>query len=146
MSIRKGGSLMIIVSACLAGLHCRYDGGEKSNEMVIRLVAEGKAIPVCPEQLGGLTTPRLPCEITNGRVMRKDGVDVTAEFKRGAREALTLAELASAKSAILKARSPSCGCGLIYDGSFSEKMIPGDGIFSALCKANGIDIRTDEDL
>ncbi len=100
---------MIIVSACLAGLHCRYDGGEKSNAEVIRLVAEGKAIPVCPEQLGGLTTPRLPCEIVNGRVMRKDGVDVTAEFERGAQDALTLAKLAGASEAILKAKSPSCG-------------------------------------
>lgn len=137
---------MIIVSACLAGLHCRYDGGDKSNQEVIRRVAEGEALPVCPEQLGGLTTPRLWCEIVDGRVIRKDGVDVTAEFERGAREALHLAEMAGAKSAILKARSPSCGCGLIYDGSFSGKVIPGDGIFSALCKANGINTRAEEDL
>jgi uncharacterized protein YbbK (DUF523 family) len=137
---------MIIVSACLAGLHCRYDGGEKSNDEVIRLVAEGKAIPVCPEQLGGLSTPRLPCEIVNGKVMRKDGMDVTAEFERGAHDALTLAKLAGAKSAILKAKSPSCGSGHIYDGSFSGSVIPGDGVFAALCRQNGISLQTEEDL
>jgi len=137
---------MIIVSACLAGLHCRYDGGEKSNDEVIRLVAEGKAIPVCPEQLGGLSTPRLPCEIVNGKVMRKDGMDVTAEFERGAQDALTLAKLAGAKSAILKAKSPSCGAGRIYDGSFSGSVIPGDGLFANLCRQNGISLQTEEDL
>lgn len=137
---------MIIVSACLAGMHCRYDGGEKSNNEVIRLVAEGKAIPVCPEQLGGLPTPRLPCEIVNGKVMRKDGMDVTAEFERGAQDALTLAKLSGAKSAILKAKSPSCGAGFIYDGSFSGSVIPGDGVFAALCRQNGLSLQTEEDL
>ncbi len=137
---------MIIVSACLAGMHCRYDGGEVSNDDVLRLVTEGKAIPVCPEQLGGLTTPRLPCEIVNGRVMRQDGVDVTAEFERGARDALSLVRLAGTREAILKARSPSCGAGLIYDGTFSHTVTPGDGIFAALCRAEGISLRTEEDL
>ena len=137
---------MIIVSACLAGLHCRYDGGEKTNDEVLRLVAEGKAIPVCPEQAGGLTTPRLPCEIVNGRVMRKDGVDVTAEFEHGAQDCLALARLAGAKSAILKAKSPSCGAGRIYDGTFSGTVIPGDGVFAALCRWEGLHLRTEEDL
>lgn len=137
---------MIIVSACLAGMHCRYDGGEKSNEEVMRLVAEGKAIPLCPEQLGGLTTPRLPCEIVNGRVMRKDGVDVTAEFERGARDSLAMARLVGANEAILKAKSPSCGAGRIYDGTFSGKVVPGDGVFAAMCRQEGITLRTEEDL
>lgn len=137
---------MIIASACLAGLHCRYDGGEVSNDDVLRLVTEGKAIPVCPEQLGGLTTPRLPCEIINGRVLRQDGVDVTAEFERGARDALSLVRLAGTREAILKARSPSCGAGLIYDGTFSHTVTSGDGIFAALCRAEGISLRTEEDL
>jgi uncharacterized protein YbbK (DUF523 family) len=110
---------MVIVSACLAGLRCRYDGSKKACEAVMRLVAEGKAIPVCPEQLGGLPTPRLPAEIRGGRVVRQDGVDVTAEFSRGAEEVLKLAKLAGATTAILKARSPSCGSGKIYDGSFT---------------------------
>lgn len=137
---------MIIVSACLAGLHCRYDGGEKSHNEVIRLVAEGKAIPVCPEQAGGLTTPRLPCEIINGRVIRKDGGDVTTEFEHGARECLALAKLAGVNEAILKAKSPSCGVAMIYDGTFSGRLVPGDGVFAALCRQEGITLRTEEDL
>jgi uncharacterized protein YbbK (DUF523 family) len=136
---------MLIVSACLAGLHCRYDGAEKPCEAVIRLVAEGRAIPVCPEQLGGLPTPRQPSEINGGRVIRKDGLDVTAEFQQGAREALKLARLVGAKTAILKAKSPSCGCGKIYDGSFSGALIDGNGIFAQLCKENGIEVKTEEE-
>jgi uncharacterized protein YbbK (DUF523 family) len=137
---------MIIVSACLAGLHCRYDGGEKTNEIVTRLVVEGKAIPLCPEQLGGLSTPRLPAEIRGEQVVRRDGADVTAEFQYGAQESLKIVLLCGAKKAILKAKSPSCGCGKIYDGSFSGTVIAGDGIFAALCKENGIDVKTEEDL
>jgi len=137
---------MIIVSACLAGLNCRYDGAAKPCETVIRLVAEGKAIPLCPEQLGGLATPRLPAEIRGGRVIRKDGADVTEQFRRGAQEALKLAQLVGAKNAILKARSPSCGCGEIYDGSFSGKVVPGDGVFAELCRLNGMDVKTEEEI
>lgn len=137
---------MIIVSACMAGLHCRYDGGEKTNDTVKQLLAAGKAIPVCPEQLGGLTTPRLPCEIKDGRVVRRDGADMTAEFTRGAAECLALAGLVGAQTAILKADSPSCGCGSIYDGSFTGRRVPGDGVFAALCKASGIIVKTEEDL
>lgn len=137
---------MIIVSACLAGLHCRYDGAEKPYAEVIRLVAEGKAIPVCPEQLGGLPTPRQPSEINGGQVIRKDGVDVTAEFQQGAREALKLAQLVGAKTAILKAKSPSCGSGKIYDGSFSGTLIAGDGILAQMYKENGIEVKTEEEI
>lgn len=137
---------MIIVSACLVSLHCRYDGAEKPCAEVIRLVAEGKAIPVCPEQLGGLPTPRLPSEINGDRVVRKDGVDVTAEFQQGAREALNLAQLVGAKTAILKAKSPSCGSGKIYDGSFSGVLIDGDGILAQTCKDNGIEVKTEEEI
>jgi uncharacterized protein YbbK (DUF523 family) len=137
---------MIIVSACLAGLHCRYDGSEKPCAEVIRLVAEGKAIPICPEQLGGLPTPRQPSEINGDRVIRKDGGDVTAEFQQGAREALKLAQLVGAKTAILKAKSPSCGSGKIYDGSFSGTLIAGDGILAKMCKENGIEVKTEEEI
>ncbi|GAP22251.1 DUF523 domain-containing protein [Leptolinea tardivitalis] len=137
---------MIIVSACLAGVHCRYDGNAKPCEAVIRLVAEGKAIPVCPEQLGGLTTPRQSSEIVNGRVWMRDGTDVTGAFTRGAQEAINLARLAGATSAILKARSPSCGVGRVYDGTFTGRLIPGDGIFAALCRENGLSVKTEEDL
>jgi uncharacterized protein YbbK (DUF523 family) len=137
---------MIIVSACLAGVHCRYDSGEKTCDPVICLVAEGKAIPLCPEQLGGLTTPRQPCEAIGYRVISKDGTDVTEAFHNGAHEALKIASLVGAKTAILKSRSPSCGSGFIYDGTFTGKLVPGDGIFAALCKANGIEVTTEEDL
>ena len=136
----------IIVSACLAGLRCRYDGETKPCEKVVEMVAAGKALPVCPEQLGGLPTPRVPAEMRGGRVMRQDGVDVTAEFIRGAQESLMLAQLVGATKAILKSRSPSCGSEAIYDGSFSGKLIPGDGVTAALFKANGIHVITEEDL
>jgi uncharacterized protein YbbK (DUF523 family) len=112
----------------------------------MRLVAEGKAIPVCPEQLGGLPTPRLPAEISGDKVIRKDGVDVSEAFNRGAQEALKLAKLVGAQAAILKARSPSCGSGKIYDGSFTGKLVEGDGVFAGLCKQNGIDVKTEEDV
>lgn len=137
---------MIIVSACLANVLCRYNGVAKPNEEIMRLVAEGKALPVCPEQLGGLSTPRLPAEIRNGRVVSKDGADVTAKFERGAQEALKLARLACARTAILKSKSPSCGCGKIYDGTFSGILVDGDGVFTALCKQVGMDVMTEEDL
>ncbi len=137
---------MLIVSACLANIHCRNDGAAKPNEVVLRLVAEGKAIPVCPEQMGGLTTPRLPAEIRGGRVIRKDGKDVSTEFARGAQEALKLAQLTGAYSAILKSRSPSCGSGKIYDGSFSGQLVDGDGIFTALCKQAGIEVKSEDEV
>jgi uncharacterized protein YbbK (DUF523 family) len=136
----------IIVSACLAGLNCRYDGAAKPCEKVMQLVAEGRAMPVCPEQLGGLPTPRQSSEREGERVLRKDGADVTAEFIRGAEEALKLAKMVGATQAILKAKSPSCGCNLIYDGTFSGTLVPGDGVFAALCKANGITVKSEEDL
>lgn len=136
---------MIIVSACLADVHCRYDGASKPCEAVIRLVAEGKAIPVCPEQLGGLPTPRVSAEIIGKRVIRKDGMEVTEAFQNGAREALKIARLAGAKTAILKARSPSCGRGKIYDGSFTGRLVDGDGVFAKACKQAGMEVRTEEE-
>jgi uncharacterized protein YbbK (DUF523 family) len=137
---------MIIVSACLADVRCRYDGAGKPCQEVIRLVAEGKAIPACPEQLGGLPTPRAPAEISGGKVIRKDGVDVSDEFNRGAQEALKLAKLVGANTAILKARSPSCGSGQIYDGSFTGTLITGNGVFAELCRNNGIGVKTEEEI
>jgi len=137
---------MIIVSACLAGVGCHYDGAAKPCEAVIRLVAEGQAVPLCPEQLGGLPTPRAPAEITGSQVIRKDGVELTEEFIRGAREALKIARLVGAKTAILKARSPSCGSGKIYDGSFSGRLVDGDGLFAELCKQEGIEVKNEEEI
>jgi uncharacterized protein YbbK (DUF523 family) len=140
------GETMIIVSACLAGIRCRYDGNSKPCEVVIRMVSEGKAIPVCPEQLGGLTTPRMPAEQIGEKVIRRDSVDVTTEFTRGAQEALKIARLVEARSAILKARSPSCGSGKVYDGSFTGRLVDGNGVFAEACKNNGIDVKTEEEI
>lgn len=137
---------MKIVSACLAGINCRYDGASKPNAKIIKLVKAGKAIPVCPEQLAGLPTPRQQAEQKNGRVFTVGGTDVTAIFERGALEALKIAKKASCEEAILKARSPSCGVGKIYDGSFSGKLAGGDGIFTKLLKKQGINCITEEEL
>ena len=137
---------MKIVSACLAGINCRYNGGSKPNQKVIELVKKGEAIPVCPEQLAGLTTPRTPTEEKDGRIITKDGKDLTKEFQKGAQEALKIAKLSNCKEAILKSKSPTCGCGKIYDGSFSGNLINGDGVFTKLLKENNIKVITEEDL
>ena len=135
-----GEKYMYIVSACLAGVDCKYKGGNNINEDVVKLVKEGKAILVCPEQMGGLKTPRLPSEIKGDKVFRSDGKDVTLEYKKGAEEALKVAKLVGSKKAIFKVKSPSCGCGKIYDGTFSGKLIDGDGVTTKLFKENGIEV------
>jgi len=137
---------MKIVSACLVGINCRYDGKSKPCQKVINLVKSGKAIPVCPEILGGLPTPRTPAEQKNNKVITKDGKDVTYQYIKGAKEGLVIAKLVKAKQAILKARSPSCGSNKIYDGSFSNRLVKGDGIFTRLLKRNGIKVVTEEDI
>ena len=136
-----------VVSACLAGVRCRYDGTDHLVYEVTRLVASGKALPICPEQLGGLSTPRPPAEIIGGdgktvlqgraRVVAKGGVDVTKAFLTGAREALKLARLISAKKAVTKDCSPSCGSAYIYRGN---EIIPGKGVMVALFEMEGIDV------
>ena len=130
----------ILVSACLLGVNCRYDGGGKAIEALPALMELAELIPVCPEILGGLPTPRMPSERRDGRVVAKDGADVTAAFQRGAGEALKLAELFGARCALLKERSPSCGSGMIYDGSFSGGLVPGDGVTAEELKKGGIAI------
>lgn len=147
---------MKIVSACLAGIKCRYDGGTKPCPKIIELVKTGMAIPVCPEQLGGLTTPRISQEIQGGsgeevldgrcKVLNKEGRNVTENFLRGAEETLRIARLFSAEEFIGKTKSPSCGCGQIYDGSFAGKLIVGDGVTTALLKRNGINVRNEENI
>lgn len=146
----------IIVSACLAGVNCKYNGGNNLNEDIKKMVSTGKAIPVCPEQLGGCATPRPAAEISGGtgadvldgkgRVIRKNREDITGEFIKGAREVLKIAELTGAKKAILKSKSPSCGCGLIYDGTFSGKLVEGNGVTTELLKRNGIEVVTENDI
>lgn len=143
--------IMYLVSACLAGVNCKYNGKNNFNERITQLVKEGKAILVCPEQLGGLTTPRAPSEIiydSNGiiRVINNKGEDVTDNFLKGAEETLKIAKLYHIEKAILKSRSPSCGYGCIYDGSFIGKIVEGNGLTAELLLRNGIKIYTDETL
>ena len=137
---------MKVISACLAGIECRYDGKGKPNSKIIELVKEGKAILVCPEQLGGLSTPRTPAEQKGDKVLTTKGEDITKEFEKGAEEALKIAKMAGCSKAILKAKSPSCGYGMVYDGSFTGTLKEGNGVFAELLKKNGFKIITEEDL
>ncbi len=139
----------ILVSACLLGVNCRYDGGNGRQESLIGLIEKYNFIPVCPEQLGGLETPREPAEqivkaVTGDhdeiRVVDRSGKDVTDSFIKGAEETLKLARLYGCKRAILKERSPSCGHGCIYDGTFSGTKISGDGVTARLLEENGIHV------
>ena len=133
-------SKKILVSACLLGICCRYDGRGNPNEAVISLLKHDDItlIPVCPEQLGGLSTPRIPSERRGEFVINRAGEDVTLQFIRGAEAALNVAKLCGCTTAILKERSPSCGCGKIYDGSFSGTLIDGDGVTAELLRREGI--------
>jgi len=145
-----------LCSACLLGIKCRYDNKSKPNKKVIKLSKKEVLIPVCPEQLGGLPTPRILQEIQGcfgkdilagkGKVLNKKKEDVTRQFIRGAQETLKIAKLFGIKEAIFKQRSPSCGSGQIYDGTFSEKIIKGDGVTTTLLKKNGIKVLSEEDL
>ena len=137
---------MKVVSACLAGFKCRWDGKAYPCQKIIKLVKEGKAIPVCPEQLGGLTTPRIPAEQKGNKVFDKNGKDLTKAFLKGAQEVLRIAQSNNCKEAILKSKSPSCGSGKVYDGTFSGKLIKGDGICAGLLKKNGVKVFTEEEI
>ena len=130
----------ILISGCLLGLKCRYDAKEKKLPEIEKLIEIYNLIPVCPEQLGGLPTPRVPAERVNNKVVNQAGVDVTKEYQLGAEEALKVAKLYNCKKAILKEKSPSCGCGKIYDGTFSKNLIVGNGITADLLLKNGIEI------
>ncbi|GHA96144.1 DUF523 domain-containing protein [Modicisalibacter luteus] len=147
---------MLLVSACLAGLNVRYDASNKLDETVRRLVAEGRAIMVCPEMLGGLTTPREPAEIVGGhgqdvldgtaRVMTQSGIDVTAAFLEGAYRTLEKAQSLKATKVVLKEYSPSCGSSLIYDGRFDGKAVAGNGVTAALLQRHGIQVISERQL
>lgn len=130
----------ILISACLLGVNCRYNATGKMIPELEELISKHLLIPICPEQLGGLSTPRSPAEIRGESVINKDSVDLTAEFIRGAEETLKLAKIYNCKFAILKERSPSCGSGKIYDGTFSKTIVDGDGFTAKLLKENGIKI------
>ena len=130
----------VLVSACLLGIGCRYDGKHKANEEVLKLREKYNLIPVCPEVFGGLPTPRVPSERIGDKVMMKDGTDVTDNYRRGAEEALRLCRIYDVKLAILKERSPSCGNGMIYDGSFTSTLTERDGVTAELLKSEGIKV------
>ncbi len=138
--------MKILISACLLGCTCRYDGGSKPCEKAIALKEKHQLIPVCGEQLGGLTTPRPPCERIKERVMSIDGADRTKEYTHGAEEALKLFDLFQCDCAVLKARSPMCGKGVIYDGSFSGKFREGDGVLAEMLQKRGVKVYTEEEL
>ena len=136
---------MIVVSACLAGVACRYDGTAFSCPTLAAMVESGQAIAVCPEVLGGLPIPRPPAEIRGGRVETVAGQDVTEAYRAGGLAAVNIAIQNRCELAILKARSPSCGVGLIYDGSFSGRLVAGNGIFVELLRQAGVPAYTEND-
>lgn len=137
---------VILVSACLLGCSCRYKGDHCENKEILALGREHTLVGVCPEQLGGLSTPRAPSEIQGERVINRVGEDVSGNYRRGAEEALRLAKISGASIAILKAKSPACGKGRIYDGSFRGTMTDGNGIAARLLSENGIPIFTEDEL
>lgn len=147
---------MIAVSACLVGVNCKYDGGNNDNSKVKEYLKDKKYIIICPEQLGGLTTPRKPSEIKkiggkevlngNSKVISCEGKDVTENFIMGAMESLKIAKLFNCRQALLKEGSPSCGCNLIYDGTFQHKKISGMGVTAALFDENNIEVFSEKEL
>jgi len=149
----KSNKEKIAVSACLLGIMCRYDGKAFGQDMT-RLFGAYEIVPICPEQLGGLPTPRIPCEIQGGdgedvlggraAVMDKNGADRTDAFVIGAKAALEIVKKQGIKTAVLKSRSPSCGSGMIYTGSFDGQLKPGYGVVAALFKKMGIKIYDEE--
>ena len=136
----------LLVSACLLGAPCRYDGKSKPLAGIERLRETYELVPVCPEQEGGLPTPRTPSERRGEAVVMQDGTDVTAQYRRGAEAALKLCRREGCAAALLKERSPSCGSGTIYDGSFTHTLIPGDGVTAELLRQNGVRIYGESEL
>lgn len=132
----------ILVSSCLLGLNCKYDGGNNYSTEIDDFLKDYDVIPICPEIMGGLPTPRIASERLGDKVITKDGIDVTEQYKKGAEECLFLAKKYNVKKALLKLRSPSCGSEKIYDGTFTHTVIDGDGVTAELLKNNGIEIIT----
>ena len=138
--------MRILISACLLGCRCRYDGGSKPHAAALRLAERHEVVPVCPEQLGGLPTPRPPAERVGDRVLTAAGADVTEQYARGAAEAVMLCKLMNCGAAVLKERSPSCGSGEVYDGTFSGVLTAGDGVTAAALKAAGIPVYGESEI
>ena len=132
--------MRLLISACLLGACCRYDGASKPQPWVEALAKRHELVPVCPEQLGGLPTPRPPAERRGDAVVTEAGADVTAQYRRGAEEALQLCRLLDCGAAVLKERSPSCGRGTVYDGTFTGTLTSGDGVTAELLRAEGVPV------
>ena len=138
--------MKIMVSACLLGENCKYDGGNNRNEALLEMLAGQEVIPVCPEVAGGLPVPRVPAEIVNGRVMNREGQDMDDAFRRGAAKVMEIAERERPDLIILQSRSPSCGVNEIYDGTFTGKKVPGHGIFAGMALDADYKVIDAEDL
>ena len=136
----------ILVSACLLGEKCRYDGKSKPCDSVIKLSEKFDLVPICPEVFGGLPTPRIPAEIVDGAVLRKDGVDVTNNYKIGAQKALDIAIQNNIKIAVLKEKSPSCGKDIIHNGKFDGELSQGNGITVNLFLKHGINVYKESEV
>ncbi len=147
---------MILISACLCGIDCKYNGKNNSHPVFEKMLADNKVLPVCPEEMGGLATPRPACEIIGGtgldvlagkaRVISKDDQNLSEAFINGAEQVLKMAADQGIQEAILQSRSPSCGCGFIYDGTFSSQLIEGDGVTTALLRQHGIKVVNEADF
>ena len=138
--------MRIAVSACLLGENCKYNGGNNYSEKLVDYIKGNDVLSVCPEVMGGLPVPRESAEIVNGVVSHKDGTSVDKEFRKGAKKALEIVKEENVDLVILQSRSPSCGVNTIYDGSFSGKIISGQGVFANLLQGNGIKIIDVADL
>ena len=132
--------MKILISACLLGVRCRYDGASKPHPLAEELAKRHELIPVCPEQMGGFPTPRPPAERQGERVVSVEGVDVTEQYRRGAEETLRLCRLFGCEAAVLKERSPSCGRGAVYDGAFTGTLADGDGVTAQLLLEAGVSV------
>jgi uncharacterized protein YbbK (DUF523 family) len=156
----NGGQDLVLASACLLGIPCRYDGASCPDAELVALAARGRVVPICPEVVGGLETPRLPAEIEGAfagldgnavlrgqtRVLRSDGTDMTSHFLRGARATLRLAQGLGIRRVVLNADSPSCGAGAIHEGRFAGTLVPGDGVTAALLRGAGFQVLTEQDF
>ena len=138
--------MKIMVSACLLGQKCKYNGGDNYSEKLAGFLSGHEVIAVCPEVEGGLSVPRSPCEIVNGIVMNKDGENVDREFRCGAEKCVKLAKNLGVDMAILQPRSPSCGVNRIYDGTFCGRLTEGSGVFASLLSENGFRVIDADDL
>lgn len=136
---------MIAISSCLAGICCKYNGGHNGEEIFRKLVADGKAVCICPEVLGGLSVPRCPVELVNGRAITNTGDDVTEQFILGAKKALEICKENHITEVILKSKSPTCGKDGIYDGTFSHTIIRANGMTAQLLLLEGISVKTEEE-